>query len=175
MLKQAQRVRQAASKIKNAYDPRHCGAATSQQHSIIISSYGVVIRQNCPMKWESWAEIPEETKKLVQDKLSVIDDLQDISPEAMAYIEETLATPYKHWKNNLHTHFKLWDNLEIARLHGCPIELQDRPEEWEWLCKHFTNPNFVKKSVAGKKARESKTHLHHSGSKPFSYRLEARS
>ncbi|XP_050104762.1 uncharacterized protein LOC126584411 [Malus sylvestris] len=31
-----------------------------------------------------------------------------------------------------------------------------------------------KKSIAGKKARDSKTLLHHSGSKPFSYRVEAR-
>ncbi|CAN6688233.1 unnamed protein product [Malus baccata var. baccata] len=92
------------------------------------------------MQWESWVEIPKGTKKLVRDKLS------DISPEAMAYLEETLATRYKHWKNNLHTHFKLRDDPEIARLHACPIELQDRPEDWEWLCKHFTDPNFVEGS-----------------------------
>ncbi|KAM1018760.1 hypothetical protein ACFX2C_040348 [Malus domestica] len=114
------------------------------------------------------------TKDLVRDKLSVIFDLDDISPEVKAYLDETLATRYKHWKNYLHTHFKLWDTPEIARLSGCPSELKDWPEDWEWLCKHFTNPKFVKKSVAGKIARESKTLLHHSGSKPFSYRLEAR-
>ena len=71
MVKQAQSVRQAASKIKIAYDPRHREAATSQQHSSVASSCGVVIRQNCPFQWESWAKIPEETKKLVRDKLSV--------------------------------------------------------------------------------------------------------
>ncbi|TQE14147.1 hypothetical protein C1H46_000066 [Malus baccata] len=57
---------------------------------------------------------------------------------------------------------------------GCPSELADRPEDWEWFCNHFTDPKFVKKSIAGKIARESKTLLHHFGSKPFSYRLEAR-
>ncbi|XP_070672201.1 uncharacterized protein [Malus domestica] len=76
----------------------------------------------------------------------------------MAYLEEGLR----------------YDDPEVARLHGCPIELKDRPEDWEWLCKHFTDPKFVKKSLAGKKARDSKTLLHHSGSKPFLYRLEAR-
>ncbi|XP_050147851.1 uncharacterized protein LOC126623094 isoform X2 [Malus sylvestris] len=90
----------------------------------------------------------------------------------MAYLEGTLASRYKNWKNNFHNHFKKWDNLEIARLH-VPSELNDRPEDWEWLCKHFTDPDFVK-SVAGQIARESKTLLHHSGSKPFSYRLEER-
>ncbi|CAN6695055.1 unnamed protein product [Malus baccata var. baccata] len=136
MLKQTQRVRLTDSKIKIEYDPQHRGAATSQQHSSVGSSCGVFIRQNCPMQWESWAEIFEETKKLV------IYDLRDISLKVMAYLEGTLATRYKHWKNNLHTYFKQWDDLKIACLHG-PIELQDRPEDWEWLCKHFTDPNFV--------------------------------
>ncbi|XP_048441125.1 uncharacterized protein LOC125477748 [Pyrus x bretschneideri] len=126
------------------------------------------------LEWESWAEIPEETKKLVRENLSVNFDLDDISLEVMAYLEDTLANRYKHWKNYLHTHFKRWDDPEFARLHGCPTELQDRPEDWEWLCKHFTDPKFVKKSIAGKIARDSKTLLHHSGSKPFSYRVEAR-
>ncbi|XP_048435943.1 uncharacterized protein LOC103937844 [Pyrus x bretschneideri] len=126
------------------------------------------------MQWESWAEIPEGTKKLVRENLSVNFDLDDISPEVMAYLEETLANRYKHWKNYHHMHFKLWDDPEFARLHGCPIELQDRPEDWKWLCKHFTDPKFVKKSIDGKIARNSKTLLHHSGSKPFLYRLEAR-
>ncbi|XP_048421727.1 uncharacterized protein LOC103933683 isoform X1 [Pyrus x bretschneideri] len=101
MLKQKQNVRKTASKIKIVYDLRHRGAATSQQHSFIASSCGVVIRDNCPFQWESWEEIPEDTKELVRHELS-------------------------------------------------------------------------KKSVAGQKARESKILLHHSGSKPFSYRLEER-
>ncbi|KAM2609315.1 hypothetical protein TB1_037546 [Malus domestica] len=168
MLKLAQSVRMTGSKIKIEYNLRHCGAATLQQHSGVVSGCGVVIKQNCPMQWESWTDIPQRTKEVV------IFDLKDISPEAMAYLEESLATRYKHWKNYLHTHFQRYDDPEVARLHGCPIELKDRPEDWEWLCKHFTNPKFVKKSIAGKKARDSKTLLHHYGSKPFSYRLEAR-
>ncbi|KAB2606412.1 hypothetical protein D8674_006129 [Pyrus ussuriensis x Pyrus communis] len=92
----------------------------------------------------------------------------------MAYLEETLATQYKNWKIDLHVYFKLWDDAEIAHLEGCPVELEDRSEDWEWLYKHFTDPKFVKKFVAVNKAREAKTLLHHSDSKPFSYRLEAR-
>nr|XP_028952149.1 uncharacterized protein LOC114822149 isoform X4 [Malus domestica] len=175
MLKELQGVRQNNSKIKIVYDPQHCGAATTkQQHSGVASSCGVVIRDNCPFQRESWAKIPEETKILVRHKLSCVYDLEDVSPEVMVYLEETLATRYKQWKNNFHKHFKRWDDdPEIARLH-VPDELKDRPEDWEWLCKHFTDPKFVKKSIAGQKARESKTLLHHSGSQPFSYRLEAR-
>ncbi|XP_048440504.1 uncharacterized protein LOC103962781 [Pyrus x bretschneideri] len=173
MLKQSQSARQAASKIKIVYDAQHRGAATSQQHSFIASSCGVVIRDYCPFQWECWAEIPEETKRMVRHELSVIYDLEDISLEVMNYLEETLANRYKNWKSTFHTFFKRWDDPEIARLH-VPSELKDRPDDWEWLCKHFTDPKFVKKSVAGQKARESKTLLHHSGSKPFSYRLQTR-
>ncbi|KAB2619144.1 hypothetical protein D8674_015013 [Pyrus ussuriensis x Pyrus communis] len=174
MLKEAQAVRMSASVIKIAYDSRHRGAATSQQHSSVATSCGYVIRNCCPMQWESWAQIPENTKILVRDNLSVNFDLDDLSPEVSAYLDETLASRYKDWKSAFHKHFQQWDDPEIARLEGCPVELKDRPEDWEWLCKHFTDPKFVKKSAAGKKARDSKTLLHHSGSKPFSYRLEAR-
>ncbi|KAB2606538.1 hypothetical protein D8674_006255 [Pyrus ussuriensis x Pyrus communis] len=137
------------------------------------SSVSVEQLNNCPFQWESWAEIPEETKRMVRHELSVIYDLEDISLEVMNYLEETLANRYKNWKSTFHTFFKRWDDPEIARLH-VPSELKDRPDDWEWLCKHFTDPKFVKKSVAGQKARESKTLLHHSGSKPFSYRLQTR-
>ncbi|CAN6710434.1 unnamed protein product [Malus baccata var. baccata] len=145
MLKELHGVRQNNSKIKIVYDPQHCGAATSQQHSGVASSCGVVIRDTCPFQRESWAKILEETKILVRDKLSVIYDLEDISPEVMVYLEETLATRYKQWKNNFHKHFKRWDDPEIARLH-VPDELKDRPEDWEWLYKHFTDPKFVEGS-----------------------------
>ncbi|CAN6585345.1 unnamed protein product [Malus baccata var. baccata] len=124
MLKAAHMVRLSASLIKIAYDSRHRGAATSQQHSIVVTSCGCIIKNCCPMQWESWAEIPEETKILVRDKLLVNFDFKDISPEVITYLDETFAKP--------------------------------------------------KKSIAGKIARESRTLLHHSGSKPFSYRLEAR-
>ncbi|KAB2627984.1 hypothetical protein D8674_032779 [Pyrus ussuriensis x Pyrus communis] len=89
----------------------------------------------------------------------VIYDLEDISPETMAYLEKTFVIRYKQWKNNFHMYFKRWDNPKIACLH-VPTEFQDRLEDWEWLCKHFTDPEFVV-------SRALKTLLHHSGSKPF--------
>ncbi|XP_028948648.1 uncharacterized protein [Malus domestica] len=92
MLKHKQIVRQTGSKIKIVYDPRHRGASTSQQHSFIVSSCGVVIRDNCPFQWQSWAEIPEDKKELVRHELSFIYDLDDASPEVMAYLEGILAS-----------------------------------------------------------------------------------
>ncbi|XP_048447688.1 uncharacterized protein LOC103967821 [Pyrus x bretschneideri] len=115
----------------------------------------------------------QETKILVWDKLSVEFDFKDISPEVITYLDKTFANRYKNWKSDLHAYFKEFNDPHTACLEGCPSELEDRPKDWEWLCNHFTDPNFVK-SVAGKIARDSKTLLHHSGLKPFSYRLEAR-
>ncbi|CAN6545632.1 unnamed protein product [Malus baccata var. baccata] len=171
MLKPTHTLHLSKELIKIAYDSRHRGAATSQQHSSVATSCGFVIRWHCPMQWESWAEIPERMKKLVRQELSVNYNLEDISPEATAYLEENLAAQYKHWKCELHAHFKKWDDSEIARLEGSPVELLERPEDWEWLCKHFTDTKFVQK-IVGKKARESKTLFHHSGSMPFSYRVD---
>ncbi|KAM1178628.1 hypothetical protein ACFX2G_018321 [Malus domestica] len=125
------------------------------------------------MRWGSWAKIPEETRTLVRDNLEVVFEMEDISREVSAYLEESLASRYKDWKSALHKHFQLWESSEIARLQGCPLEYKERREDWKWLCTHFTDPKFVK-SIAGKKARDSKTLLHHSGSKPFSYRVKAR-
>ncbi|CAN6692003.1 unnamed protein product [Malus baccata var. baccata] len=154
MLKLAQSVCLSASLIKTVYDLRHRGVATSQQHSSVATNCVGVLGTN---------SLGDEETGVRQ----VNYDLQDISPEAMVYLEETLATRYKNWKSDLHAHFKLWDDSEIARLEGCPAELEGQPEDWD-----RTNM-YIKKSVAGKKARESKTLLHHSGSNPFSYRLEA--
>ncbi|RXH70967.1 hypothetical protein DVH24_015589 [Malus domestica] len=64
MLKSAQSVRMIGSKIKIQYDSRHCGATTSQQHSGVASGCGVVIKQNCPMQWDSWTDIPQRTMEL---------------------------------------------------------------------------------------------------------------
>ncbi|CAN6578919.1 unnamed protein product [Malus baccata var. baccata] len=170
MLKELQLVRMFASLIKIAYDERHRGAITSQQHNNVVNCCGFIIRNFCPMRWQSWEKIPEETRTLVRDNLEVVFEIEDISPEVSAYLEETLANQYKDWKSALHKHFQLWESLEIARLQGCPLEYKERREDWEWLCTHFMDPKFVK-FVAGKKARDSKTFLHHSGSKPFLYRV----
>ncbi|KAM2719711.1 hypothetical protein EV2_040986 [Malus domestica] len=48
----------------------------------------------------------------------VVFEMEDISPEVSAYLEETLASRYKDWKSALHKYFQLWESPEIARLRG---------------------------------------------------------
>ncbi|CAL9016865.1 unnamed protein product [Prunus brigantina] len=57
---------------------------------------------------------------------------------------------------------------------GCPKELEGQEDSWAWLCGHFQESDYVKVAKANKGNRNKKTFLHHSGSKPFSYRMEAR-
>ncbi|RXI07443.1 hypothetical protein DVH24_027506 [Malus domestica] len=72
MLKELQLVRMSASLIKIAYDERHRGAVSSQQHNIVVNCCGFIIRNFCPMRWGSWAKIPEETRTLVRDNLETM-------------------------------------------------------------------------------------------------------
>ncbi|XP_070671853.1 uncharacterized protein [Malus domestica] len=66
---------------------------------------------------------------------------------------------------------KVRDCLLVALEEGCPKEFKDREENWVWLCSDFQEPNYVK-AKANKINPEKKTLLHHSGSRPFSYRME---
>ncbi|KAB2603645.1 hypothetical protein D8674_004650 [Pyrus ussuriensis x Pyrus communis] len=54
--------------------------------------------------------------------------------------------------------FKSWKKVTFGK--GCPKEFEDREDNW-------------KKAKANKSNRHKKTLLHHSGSRPFSYRMEA--
>ncbi|RXI07437.1 hypothetical protein DVH24_027500 [Malus domestica] len=72
MLKELQLVRMSASLIKIAYDERHRGAVSSQPHNSIVNCCGFIIRNFCPMRWGSWAKIPEETRSLVRDNLESV-------------------------------------------------------------------------------------------------------
>ncbi|CAL9028592.1 unnamed protein product, partial [Prunus brigantina] len=66
-----------------------------------------------------------------------------------------------------------YDDPEVALREGCPKELEGREDSWAWLCTHFQAPDFNKTQV-NKGNRKKKTLLHHSGSRPFSYRMDAR-
>ncbi|CAN6686186.1 unnamed protein product [Malus baccata var. baccata] len=90
------------------------------------------------------------------------------------YLNKLFSKRYKQWKNDLHQCFQQFDDPQVALEEGCPKELADRQDNWVWLCCHFQEPGYVKKAKVNKINREKKTLLHHSSSRPFSYRMEAR-
>ncbi|CAL8999838.1 unnamed protein product [Prunus brigantina] len=101
-------------------------------------------------------------------------NLEDLNEESLTYVNRLLGERYKQWKSDLHHHFQTFDDPEVALREGCPQELEGREDSWAWLCSHFQEGGYLKAAQANKGNRNKKTLLHHSGSRPFSYRMDAR-
>ncbi|CAL2238336.1 unnamed protein product [Prunus armeniaca] len=173
-LKTAKVTRVTNSRISIGYDERHRAAPTADLHSSLAHDIGHVVRTHCPMQWKSWKVIPDEIKMQVRGQLSTNYDLEDLNEETLAYVNRLFGERYKQWKSDLHHHFQAFDDPEVALQEGCPKELEGREDSWAWLCAHFQAPDYVNKAQVNKGNRKKKTLLHHSGSRPFSYRMDAR-
>ncbi|CAL2239658.1 unnamed protein product [Prunus armeniaca] len=106
--------------------------------------------------------------------MEVRGQLSDLNEESLAYVNRLFGVRYKQWKSDLHHHFQAFDDPEVALREGCPKELEGREDGWAWLCTHFQAPDYVNKTQVNKGNRKKKTLLHHSGSRPFSYRMDVR-
>ncbi|CAL9011610.1 unnamed protein product [Prunus brigantina] len=118
--------------------------------------------------------MPNEIKMEVRGQLSTNYNLEDLNEESLAYVNRLFGERYKQWKSDLHHHFQAFDDPEVALREGCPKELEGREDSWAWLCTHFQAPDYVNKTQVNKGNRKKKTLLHHSGSRPFSYGMDAR-
>ncbi|CAL9026720.1 unnamed protein product [Prunus brigantina] len=101
-------------------------------------------------------------------------NLEDLDDESLAYVNRLFGERYKQWKSDLYPHFQAFDDPQVAIQEGCPKELEGREDSCAWLCAHFLAPEYVNKATVNKGNRKKKTLLHHSGSRPFSYRMDAR-
>ncbi|BBG96556.1 Ankyrin repeat family protein [Prunus dulcis] len=150
------------------------GCTDAELHSSLAHDIGHVVRTHCPMQWKSWRVMPDEIKAEVRGQLSTNYNLEDLDEESLTYVNRLFAERYKQWKSDLHHHFQAYDDPQVALQEGCPKELEGREDSWEWLCAHFQAPEFANKAQVNKGNRKKKTLLHHSGSRPFSYRMDAR-
>ncbi|BBH02702.1 hypothetical protein Prudu_013357 [Prunus dulcis] len=173
-LKTAKVTRVTNSRISIGYDERHRAAPTAKLRSSLAHDIGHVVRTHCPMQWKSWRVMPDEIKVEVRGQLSTNYNLEDLDEESLTYVNRLFAERYKQWKSDLHHHFLAFDDPQVALQEGCPKELEGREDSWEWLCAHFQAPEFVNKAQVNKGNRKKKTLLHHSGSRPFSYRMDPR-
>ncbi|CAL8137076.1 unnamed protein product [Prunus armeniaca] len=162
------------SRINIKYDERHRAAPTAELQSSLAHEIGHVVRTHCHMQWKSWKVMPNEIKMKVRRQLSTNYNLKDLHDESLAYVNRLFTQRYKQWKSNLHHYFKAFDDPQVALHEGCPKELEGREDSWAWLCAHFQAPEYVNKATANKGNRNKKTLLHHSGSRPFLYRMDAR-
>ncbi|CAL8084894.1 unnamed protein product [Prunus armeniaca] len=148
-LKKAKVTRVTNSRISIGYDERHRATPTADLHSSLAHDIGHVVRTHCPMQWKSWKFMPDKIK------MQMNYDLEDINEETLAYVNRLFGERYKQWKSDLHHHFQAFDDPQVALQEGCPKELEN-------------------KAQVNKGNRKKKTLLHHSGSRPFSYRMDAR-
>ncbi|BBG99234.1 hypothetical protein Prudu_008854 [Prunus dulcis] len=156
-LKTTKVTRVTNSCINIGYDERHRAALTAELDSSLAHDIGHVIRSYCPMKWKSWKVMPDEIKTEVRCQLSMNYNLEDLDDESLAYVNRLFFERYKQWKSDLHHYFEAFDDPQVALQEGCPKELEGRED-----------------TKVNKGNRKKKTLLHHSGSRPFSYRMDAR-
>ncbi|CAL8121371.1 unnamed protein product [Prunus armeniaca] len=136
------------SRINIVYDKRHRAAPTPELHSSLGQDIGHVLRTHCPMQWKSWKVMPDEIKTEVRGQLSTNYNLEDLDNVSLAYVNRLFSERYKQWTSDLHHYFEAFEAPEA--------------------------PDFVNKAKVNKGNRKKKTLLHHSGSRPFSYRMDAR-
>ncbi|KAM1438299.1 hypothetical protein ACFXTO_012314 [Malus domestica] len=56
------------------WDARHRATSTKEQHNHLVHDIGSVVHHHCPMQWEFWRLVPQETKDAVLHELSKFND-----------------------------------------------------------------------------------------------------
>ncbi|BBN69367.1 hypothetical protein Prudu_907S000200 [Prunus dulcis] len=157
-LKTAKVTRVTNSRINIGYDERHRAAPTAELHSSLAHDIGHVIRSHCPMQWKSWKVMPDETKRGSRPVVTNY-NLEDLDDESLAYVNRLFSERYKQWKSDLHT---------ILR------RLMIRKSLFKRVARKSLRGGRINKAKVNKGNRKKKTILRHSGSRPFSYRMDAR-
>ncbi|KAB2620244.1 hypothetical protein D8674_037905 [Pyrus ussuriensis x Pyrus communis] len=132
LLKMSQTTRTTTEKITITWDPRHCVATAKEQHSTLASDIG-----------SSWKVVPPNVKKVVLYELLHHYELTNLDANQNQYINDLCISRFTQWKSDHHKHYDNYDSLEIALAVGCPKELVDRQDEWEWLCGHFQDKKYL--------------------------------
>ncbi|KAM7486929.1 hypothetical protein LguiA_002938 [Lonicera macranthoides] len=82
--------------------------------------------------------------------------------ELNVWIEDKAANQFREWKSSCKAD---WQEKGDEPLR---VEFAHRPAEWDWLCNHFRDPEFQKRSEQMKKIlASSNKKSHNGGAKPF--------
>ncbi|KAM7464991.1 hypothetical protein LguiB_012553 [Lonicera macranthoides] len=139
----------------------------STVRSRFVTDLSAYIKDRCPMLHPSWYDLPETERTRLLEFLSVNCDIDSRRKEFIVWIDEKAANRFREWKSYCHT------DWQKKRDEPIPIEFAHRPAEWEWLCNHFRDPEFQKRSEQMKQIRASSNKKSHSGgAKPFVVRAE---
>ncbi|KAB2619900.1 hypothetical protein D8674_037466 [Pyrus ussuriensis x Pyrus communis] len=89
------------------------------------------------------SHVPQEFKDTIFHELSRHYELSNFNANQLQYINNLCSSRFTQWKSDLHKHYELYDGPEVALEVGCPIELVDRRDEWEWLYDHFQDEEYL--------------------------------
>ncbi|KAB2604175.1 hypothetical protein D8674_039663 [Pyrus ussuriensis x Pyrus communis] len=98
--------------ITITWDPRHHEAATKEQHSALVSDIGSVIRNHCPLLWESWKVVPHEVKQDVLHELLHHYELTNLDANQNQYINKICTSRFTQSKSDLHKHYEKYNGPE---------------------------------------------------------------
>ncbi|KAI3862905.1 hypothetical protein MKX03_014861 [Papaver bracteatum] len=149
------------------------GEAVCFNRSKLATESGVIVRSFTPLEYKSWKNIPlhdrEALMERVKDKFWV-----DLSfPFIWDYLHRSMGKKYNNHRSLMSSYFKsLVDSSHsIEEIKAKPYK--DVPQDkWEWLCNHFSSPEFKKRSLVGSANRENVQYNHFSGSMAFIVRHE---
>ncbi|KAL3810517.1 hypothetical protein ACJIZ3_000008 [Penstemon smallii] len=136
--------------------PEGLDKPVGQHSSKHASQIGILIKLEAPMQVEGWANIPEDTLNYEHDKKHV-----------MKCIERSFAKQYSTFRSNVHKHYKKWRDevgVELAKEHIYE-KLDNRSEDWLWLCDFFETEKFKKISETQSKNRSKLKTQHKLGTK----------
>ncbi|KAI3957391.1 hypothetical protein MKW98_003112, partial [Papaver atlanticum] len=110
---------------------------------------GIIVRDFSTMQYTSWKKILEH------DRVTLIEHVKfelDITrPSIKKYLNDCMARRYNNYMTQMSAHFKKCKTIEEAR--SKPLE-NVSPENWLWLCDHFSSKKFKKRSAAGSNNRK---------------------
>ncbi|RZC76201.1 hypothetical protein C5167_001172 [Papaver somniferum] len=147
------------------------GEAVCFNRSKLAIESGVIVRSFAPLEYKSWIKIPLHDREALMERVKFWVDLN--VPFIWDYLHRSMGKKYNSHRSLMCSYFKsLVDSSHsIEQIKANPYK--DVPhDKWEWLCNHFSSPEFKKRSLAGSKNREKVQYNHCSGSMAFVVRHE---
>ncbi|TQD83579.1 hypothetical protein C1H46_030886 [Malus baccata] len=166
-LKTAKITRVTNRRITLGYDEQHRVALTTKQHSTLAHDIGHVLLTYCPMQWKSWKVMPDE----MRNKTNY--NSEDINNDMLAYVNRLFSERYKQWNSDLHNILRLMKIHRLVLRRVARRSLRVGRIIRRGFAVIFRSP-AIRRRKPTRAIGNKKTFLHHSGSRPFSYRMEAR-
>ncbi|KAI3871088.1 hypothetical protein MKX03_019830 [Papaver bracteatum] len=145
------------------------GEPISTNRCKLSTECGIIVRDFAPMQYASWKKIPEHERVVLIERVNEKFELDITRPSIKKYLNDCMARRYSNYMTQMSAHFKKSKTIEEAR--SKPFE-NVSPENWLWLCDHFSSEKFKKRSAAGSNNRKQVEYNHCGGSRAFQVRLE---